>query len=364
MVEFSRREVAIGGLSAVAAAAFLAKSTERSKSPKMNVIADISLGLWPTPIHPLENLSDHLGGPRIWMKRDDCSGLAHGGNKTRKLEYLMAEAVEAKAGTIITVGGVQSNHACQTAAAAAKLGLTCHLVLARVVSGQSDEYETAGNIPAEMLYGAHVHLVDDEETAATLITSLFQKAEEDGRPAYFIPAGGSTTTGTLGFVQAALELKRQEDERGKTFSRVVLATSTAGSLAGLAAGFAMCNAERPLDAMMVYKTSDHIEPITKNLIQEVVERLGSPQPDTTHIFYHDDCLGDGYGITDEKVRSAVTLVAQKEGVLIDPVYTGKAMAGLIDLIEKQKISIGEDVLFWHTGGAAALTAYPNITAHL
>lgn len=327
----------------------------------LDKIERISLGHWPTPLQPLDRLSDHLGGPQLWMKRDDCSGLAFGGNKVRKLEYLMADAIKNGAGTIITVGGVQSNHASQTAAAAAKLGLQCHLVLVRVVPGRTNVYETSGNIPAEHLFGAHVHIVDDEDAAFSLVAGLIEEASREKRLAYLIPAGGSNSVGALGFVRAAFELKRQEDQRGRRFDRIILAASTAGTLAGLAVGLSICDAERPLEAMMVYESSNHLRPGAETLIHQTAERLCVPLPNLNQVHFHDGYLGDGYGLPAETTREALTLLAQKEGVLIDPVYTGKAMAGLIDLVRINIISKNEEVLFWHTGGVAALFAYPEFT---
>lgn len=335
--------------------------TDANSFGPLDKIERIPLGHWPTPLQPLDRLSDSLGGPRIWMKRDDCSGLAFGGNKARKLEYLMAEATGDGAGTIITVGGVQSNHACQTAAAAAKLGLQCDLVLVRVVPGRASVYETSGNIPAEKLFGARVHIVDDEDAAFVAVAGLIEKADHEGSPAYLIPAGGSTPVGALGFVRAAFELKKQEDQRGRQFDRIVLATSTAGTLAGLAVGFSICKAERPLEAIMVYDSSNHLRPVAETLVHQIAERLCVPSPGLNKIHFLDDYLGDGYGLPAETTREALTLLAEKEGVLVDPVYTGKAMAGLVDLVRRGAILKEEEVLFWHTGGAVALFAYPQFT---
>lgn len=184
----------------------------------------IKLGHWPAPLHPLPRLSEHLAKsaqrPEIWMKRDDLSGLGLGGNKARKLEFLLGEAQAKGAQTIITVGGVQSNHACQTAAACAALGLDCHLILVRVVPGRGDTYETSGNIPVEHLFGAQVHIVDDDRAALETLGPIMEKAEADGRPAFLIPAGGSTATGALGFVNAAFELLDQERAFGFSFDRI------------------------------------------------------------------------------------------------------------------------------------------------
>lgn len=320
----------------------------------------LCLGHWPTPLQPLGRLSEALGGPRLWMKRDDCCGLGFGGNKVRKLEFLMADAAKEGAGTIITVGGVQSNHACQTAAAAAKLGLKCHLVLLRVVPGQGALYESAGNIPAEHLFGASVHIVDIEEDAMGVIARLIEEADQDGLPAYLVPAGGSSPVGVLGFVAAALELDEQENLAGRRFDRIVLAASTAGTLAGLAVGLSVCGAQRPIEAVMVYEPSNQLRPKAEALVGQTAELLNVPSPGLGKVHFHDDYLGEGYGLPGRAAKEALSLLASMEGVLVDPVYTGKAMAGLIDFVRSKRFSETENVLFWHTGGVAALSAYPEL----
>lgn len=323
----------------------------------------IKLGHWPTPLHPLPRLSEHLAEsarrPDVWIKRDDLSSLGLGGNKARKLEFLLGRAKAQGAGTIITVGGVQSNHACQTAAACAALGLDCHLILVRVVPGRGDSYETSGNIPVEHMFGAQVHIVDDDKAALETLGPIMEKAEAGGRPAFLIPAGGSTAIGALGFVNAAFELQEQERSLGLTFDRIVLATSTAGTAAGLATGLGVADAERPIDAVMVYEPAEALGPILNGLITQTSELLDVSAPGTTSVGLLDGYLGDGYGLPSDGSREALALLAKLEGILIDPVYTSKAMHALIDRIKSGEISGSERVLFWHTGGAQALHAYPE-----
>lgn len=325
----------------------------------LNPFPRIKLGHWPTPLQPLPRLSEQLGGADIWIKRDDMSGLGLGGNKARKLEFLLGEAQAKGAQTIITVGGVQSNHACQTAAACAALGLDCHLILVRVVPGRGDAYETSGNIPAEHMFGAQVHIVDDDKAALETLGPIMEIAEAGGRPAFLIPAGGSTATGALGFVNAAFELLEQERALGVTFDRIVLATSTAGTAAGLATGFGVADAARNIDAVMVYEPVSELGPILDTLITQTSDLLGVSSPGTTSVNLLDGYLGDGYGIPSEGSREALALLAKLEGLLIDPVYTSKAMHALIDRITSGEISGSERILFWHTGGTQALQAYPE-----
>lgn len=328
--------------------------------PILEPFQRIELGQWPTPLQHLPRLSEHLCGPEIWVKRDDLSGLGLGGNKARKLEFLLGEAQLQGARTIITVGGVQSNHACQTAAACAALGLDCHLILVRVVPGRTDAYETSGNIPAEHLFGAKVHIVDNEGAALEALGPIMEEAEANAKPAFLIPAGGSTPIGALGFVNAAFELQEQEQALGFTFDRIVMATSTAGTAAGVATGLGIADAVRPIDAVMVYEPASELCPILDGLITQTSELLGIGSPGTAPVTLLDGYLGDGYGIPSEGSARALALLAKLEGILIDPVYTSKAMHALFDRIETGEISGSQRILFWHTGGTQALQAYPEL----
>jgi D-cysteine desulfhydrase family pyridoxal phosphate-dependent enzyme len=319
----------------------------------------VSLGHWPTPVEPLTRLSEELGGANLWIKRDDCSGLGFGGNKVRKLEFLVSEAKAAGADTLITVGAVQSNHARQTAAAAAKCGLRCHLILPRLVRRSNTSFEDQGNPLLDHLFGAKVHFADDIDDAMTIGARVMEETTASGGSYHFIPPGGSTAIGTLGFVSAALELCRQEEE-GQRFDRIVVAASTGGTLAGLNVGFALAGRERPLDAIMVFEPAEELQPKLKALVDETAALLDLAAPGLTHVTLHDGYLGDGYGLPTRGVKEALLLTARKEGIVLDPVYTGKAMAGLFDLIRTKKIARDENVLFWHTGGAPALFAYPEV----
>ncbi len=321
--------------------------------------ARVSFGHWPTPIDHMSNLGKALGHNGLFIKRDDCSGLGFGGNKVRKLEYLVAKAIEEGADTLITVGAVQSNHARQTAAAAAKSGLNCHLVLPRMVRNESDIYETSGNLLLDHLFGAEVHIVEDVDAALLKAGEIIETTESKGGKAHFIPPGGSNATGSLGFVRAAKELQTQENDEGRRFDRIVLAASTAGTLAGLAIGFAALEDPRRLDAVMVYEPSAEVRPKAQTLIAETAEQIGIASPGFANITFHDGFLGEGYGLPTDPMREAVSLMATKEGIALDPAYTGKAFAGLIDFLRRGDVGAEENILFWHTGGAPAIFAQPE-----
>lgn len=309
----------------------------------------------PTPLEPMPRLTKYLGGPRLFVKRDDCTGLAIGGNKTRKLEFLLGDAIEQNADTVITVGGVQSNHARQTAAAAAKLGLKCHLVLPRVVDWQSDDYESSGNVLLDRLFDAHVHVVDDTEKAREKVTELVAAA--DGS-AYFIPSGGSTAIGSLGYVGAALEIAKQTEAMDLQVDHIVLATSTGGTQAGLLTGFAGSDAHPAVHGIAVYGDAETAMDEVQRLVVESADLLNTNvESASDRVVVLDGYLGKGYGWPTADMIEAVSLTARLEGLLLDPVYTGKAMAGLIDMVRKEKFKESENIVFLMTGGTPALFPY-------
>lgn len=320
----------------------------------------VMLGHWPTPVERMPRLEDALGGtsngvPHLYIKRDDCSGLGLGGNKVRKLEFLCGQALAQGADTLITVGALQSNHARQTAAAAAKLGLKCHLILPNLVGRAGALYESSGNPLLDRLFGAEVHVVASTEAAIEKGAEVMAQIEASGGKSYFIPAGGSSDIGTLGFVTAATELRAFERAQGWAFDRVVLAASTGGTLAGLATGFHAEGAARKLEVVMVFEPADELAPKLNALLEETAALLGSGKADAFELM--DGYIGEGYGIPTVEANEAVRLVAGCEGVLLDPVYTGKAMAALTRRAQNKTYGAEERVLFWHTGGTPALFAY-------
>jgi len=312
----------------------------------------------PTPLESMPRMSDALCGPRLWIKRDDCTGLASGGNKTRKLEFLLAEALEGGADSVLTPGAVQSNHARQTAAAAAKLGLECHLLLEEEVQGVDDEYARSGNILIDRLCRARLHLLPKDTDMEAALEALAKELRAQGKRPYAIPVGGSSPRGSLGYVRCAEELLQQSRSLGLKIDLVVLASGSAGTQAGLLAGFAGLGVDIPVLGVCVSRSAAEQEGKVLALARETLELLEvkadlSPQ----RVHANGDYVGEGYGIATGAMTAAVTLTARLEGILLDPVYTGKAMAGLIDLVRKGRLNDRRNVVFLHTGGSLGLFAY-------
>ena len=312
----------------------------------------VRLGSLPTPLHELPRLSRALGGPRLFVKRDDQTGLATGGNKTRKLEFSVAEALRRGADTLVTLGAVQSNHARQTAAAAAACGLRCVLVL----SGQAPQVPT-GNLLLDHLLGARVVFSGGrtrEEVAGEVVAA--QTAE--GHRPYLIPVGASDEVGAAGFVAALEELKGQLDELRLRIDRVVFASSSFGTQAGLCVAAKELGFEPQLAGIAIDSTRAELQAAVAGIAARLAARIGlddSVAPE--EVVGYDAYVGGGYAVLGPPEREAIELAARHEGILLDPVYTGRAMAGLIDLIRRREIGAGETILFWHTGGTPALFAY-------
>lgn len=317
----------------------------------------ISLANTPTPIESLVRFSEATGGPTIFIKRDDLTGLATGGNKTRKLEFLIGDAISKGADTVITAGGPQSNHCRQTAAAAARAGLDCHLVF-----GGSSDSPLNGNRFLDQVLGAHEHWTPKgtrESKMAELETSLTAQ----GRRPYVIPVGGSNSIGALGYVAAMYELKAQMETHSLEFDRIVYATSSGGTQAGMtvgakASGFAGALTAISIDQVPDGTSSFDYKAFVLDIAKAAVQESGLNFPLSLEDFaINYDFLGAGYGVVGDPERKAIRLMAQTEGILVDPVYSGRALAGLIALVEEGKIKNTERVLFWHTGGEIALHAY-------
>lgn len=316
----------------------------------------------PTPLEILPRLTAFLGGPRIYVKRDDQTGLAMGGNKARKLEYLVADALALGCDTLLTTGGPQSNHARQTAAAAARLGLSCELVLPRVVPISTPEYERSGNILLDRLLGANLEFPPVTQGAAAIDTRREQLIAAGKRP-YFIPTGGSTPLGALGYVRAVDELFEQARAERIDFSHVVVPTGSGGTHAGILAGLLMAGHSAEVHGIAVSGTQREKAPLVRNLTEQVLQLLDETTPlPVDRVRVDDRFVGPGYGLPTPAMLDAVTLVARLEGLLLDPVYTGKAMAGLIHSVRSGQLSATDRILFWHTGGTPALFAYQDIFA--
>lgn len=321
----------------------------------LSAYATVPLAHRPTPLEPLDRISEQLGGPRIWIKRDDCTGLATGGNKTRKLEYLMAEAQAAQADTVVTFGAVQSNHARQTAAACAKLGLECHLILARAVRSSHPAYETTGNVQLDRLLGATLHLCEPSDASATA-QRLIETLTAAGKTVYTIPAGGSNPTGALGYVRCANELAAQFAELDINPQLLVHATSSGGTQTGLAIGIAASDLTTEVIGINVYNP-DHqaTQARVDQLITETQDRLKLPAGHASTTIRH-EFLGEGYGIPTPLTIEAINQLASTEGILTDPVYSGKALGATFAMVKSGECRTMTDIVFLHTGGVAALAS--------
>ncbi|MEX2496962.1 MAG: D-cysteine desulfhydrase [Woeseia sp.] len=318
----------------------------------------VELAHLPTPLEFLPRLTEHLGGPNIFVKRDDCTGLGTGGNKTRKLEFLMGEALEQNADTVVTQGAVQSNHARQTAAAAAKLGLKCELVFEKRVQGASDAYRNSGNVLLDRLFGAAIREVPAGSDMDAELEAVAEESRLKGGNPYIIPGGGSNPVGALGYVDCAFELLSQANQAGLVIDQIVHATGSAGTQAGLVAGLAAMNAGIPVLGIGVNAAREIQEPRVLALAERTADFLGAPGAvSLEQVVCNCDYVGPGYGVPTEAMNAAIVLLARLEGLLFDPVYSGKAIAGMIDLAHQGYFRETDNIVFIHTGGASALFAY-------
>lgn len=312
----------------------------------------------PTPLERLDRLSAELGGPEIWIKRDDCTGLSTGGNKTRKLEFLMAEAEAAGADMVMTQGATQSNHARQTAAFAAKMGMACHILLEDRTGYNHASYNQNGNVLLDHLHGATTEKRPAGGDMNAEMEMLAERFRAGGRKVYTIPGGGSNPTGALGYVNCAFELLGQVNDRGLRIDHILHATGSAGTQAGLISGLKAINAGIPLLGIGVRAPRPKQEEMVFALASSTAEKLGCPGVvRRADVVANCDYVGDGYGIPSESGLEAIRLFAGLEGILLDPVYSAKGAAGMIDLIRKGHFRKGERIVFLHTGGSAGLFGY-------
>ncbi|HVU86912.1 MAG TPA: D-cysteine desulfhydrase [Pirellulales bacterium] len=329
----------------------------------LSKIPRVSLAHLPTPFASLPRLSAHLGGPAIYIKRDDETGLATGGNKARKLEFLVADALAQGCDTLVTTGGPQSNHARQTAAAAARLGLKCQLLLPRLVAGRSPAYEESGNVLLDRLFGADVQFLAKEDFKPETFDAALERLRAAGRKPYFIPIGGSTALGALGYMAAVPELFTQAHASDCNPTAIVVASGSGGTHAGIVAGLIADGHAVPVTGISVSGAAAERTPLVTRLAVDALGLAGhalDPAAVAARVRILDQYIGAGYGQPTPGMIEAVRLVAELEGILLDPVYTGKAMAGLIDLVRKGGFTSRDTVVFWHTGGSAGLFAYPEL----
>jgi len=320
----------------------------------------VRLGHFPTPLEPLENLTRVLGGPRLWIKRDDCTGLSTGGNKTRKLEFLMAEALALGADVVITQGATQSNHARQTVAAAARLGMACHILLEDRTGSTDPDYTDNGNVLLDRLHGATVERRAGGTNMQAEMEAVAARLTDAGKRPYVIPGGGSNPLGALGYANAALELVGQATERGLRIDHLVTATGSAGTQAGLVVGLQALNSPIRLLGIGVRAPRAKQEAMVHDLGCRTWDLLGlRGELPRESVVANCDYVGDGYGVPTPGMVEAVTLLARTEGLLLDPVYSGKGMAGLIDLIRQGTFRKDENIVFLHTGGSVGLFGYPS-----
>jgi L-cysteate sulfo-lyase len=318
----------------------------------------VTLSHAPTPLEHLPRLSRHLGGPEIFIKRDDCTGLASGGNKTRKLEFLLGDALEKGATHLVTQGATQSNHVRQTAAAAAKFGLRCTALLETRVADAAPEYYANGNVLLDRLFDCALETRPAGLDMNHELIAVGERLAAAGEKPYLIPGGGSNAIGALGYVACAQELLMQANERRLRIDHVVHATGSCGTQAGLLAGLLGMNSGIPVLGIGVRAPRDKQEANVHALLKQTWEHLGLPgEPARDAVRANCDYVGAGYGIATPGMIEAVEMLARLEGILLDPVYSGKGMAGLIDLIRRGEFKQGENLVFVHTGGSAGLFGY-------
>ena len=315
----------------------------------------IKLGHFPTPIEYLKNISLHLNGPNIFIKRDDCTGLATGGNKTRKLEFLMPDAIKKKADLVITIGAVQSNHARQTAAACALLGLKCLIILEQRLSNPPESYMKSGNVFLDKLFGAEIMLCPRTEDILKYSKNVIENLKKKGTNVYFIPGGGSNEIGALGYVECLNEIMKENKKYN--FTKIIHATGSAGTQAGLLAGKKYFKFDISITGISVRFNKKTQEDKVYQCAKKTCELLQCDILNKSEVVAFDEYVGSGYGMPTAEMIEATKLLAKKEAILLDPVYSGKGFAGLIDLIRKKALKKNDNVLFIHTGGAVSLHGY-------
>ena len=314
----------------------------------------------PTPLELLPRLTDALGGPQIWMKRDDLTGMGLGGNKVRKLEFLVGDALAKGADHLVTQGAVQSNHVRQTAAVAAKLGLACTAVLEHRIETNDNAYLNSGNVLLDRLLGCRLEYRPGGTDMQAAIEQVGARLAGEGAKPYLIPGGGSNAVGALGYAAVALELVTQANQQGLRIDRLVHATGSAGTQAGLVAGLHALSSPIRVLGVGVRQPREKQEANVLRLAQATAAHIGVDRPvPASAVEANCDYVGAGYGQPTAGMVEAVQMVARLEGIFLDPVYSGKGMAGLIDLIRKGAFTSGENIVFLHTGGSSGLFGYAD-----
>ena len=314
-----------------------------------------------TPIEHLSRLSNLLKGPQIYVKRDDLNVLGGGGNKLRKLEFFVGEAINQKADTLITVGALQSNHARLTAAAAAKAGLSCELVLVNKVPRSNPDYQNNGNLLLNKIFGAKMHLLSKQDNVEQFIQDLKDKLKTSGKTPYFVPLGGSNALGSLGYVKCAGEIVEYSQTNKCQFNYVTVVNGSAGTHAGLIAGFKAHSYSTTTIGYTVVRSVAETLPYTLELVNQCLHLFASNlSVSSADIILDDKYVGEGYGLPTAAMKEAMYLMGQTEGLILDPVYTGKAFAGVIADIRNGKFTNKDNILFIMTGGAPGVHAYQDV----
>lgn len=335
---------------------------DRSAFGRLDEMPRRDLAYLPTPVEFLPNLTREVGGAAIWVKRDDCTGLALGGNKIRQLEYYMGDALAQTADTILITGAVQSNFVRSAAAAAAKCGLKCHVQLEERVENPSQLYRTSGNVLLDRLFGAVVHTYpegEDETGADRRLAEIAGELKAAGRKPYIIPLSpGHPPFGALGYVNASRELSGQLEKLDQTFNRMFVASGSGSTHGGLLFGLCALGVDTPLQGICVRRSTDLQHARIVNRAREIAEMLETDNPvEDRHVWVDDEMLAPGYGRMNDAVAEAIRLAARTEALIIDPVYTGRVFAAAIAYARRK--SPDEAILIIHTGGTPAIFAYEN-----
>jgi D-cysteine desulfhydrase family pyridoxal phosphate-dependent enzyme len=323
-------------------------------------IPRIPLCLLPTPIVPLNRLTQYLGGAKIFMKRDDLTGVGFGGNKNRKLEFLLADAIQKGADMIVTEGALQSNHCLQTAACSAKLGFDCELVL----SGEAPDFIT-GNLLLDQILDVKIHRARDSVERKALMLKVEEELRAKGKNPYMIPTGGSTSVGALGYLNCVFEITKQSKELEVDFNHLIHSTGSGGTQSGLLIGKELYSPDLEILGINVGDPTERLQKEIKEIIKDFSKDWGLElMIGDEEIKILEGYFGEGYGIPTQEMIDMVKLMAKLEGVFLDPVYTGKAIVGLVDLIKSDVIPKDNNVLFLHSGGGPSIFNYKDIfTTH-
>jgi 1-aminocyclopropane-1-carboxylate deaminase len=332
--------------------------------PVLSTFPHFGLGIWPTPLHAMPRLSAALGGPTLWVKRDDMSGPADGGNKIRKLEYLVGDALSSGCDTLVSIGAIQSNHTRQVAVAAAMAGLDCVLVQERWVASQAGA-DKVGNILLSKLAGASTVIVDgsiasavDADGASPALRRVCDDLTAKGRRPYLIPAGASDhPLGGLGYAGCAAEIVQQAEQLGVRFAAIVIASCTGSSHGGLVAGLHALGVDVPVIGIDVLADLPLVTDTVRRLAAQTAERLGAAAFPASLVDIRTGYQGPAYGVPDQSTFDAMRLGLRTEGLVLDPVYEGKVMAGVCGLVGSGEFGADDHVLFVHLGGLPAIHAY-------